>query len=155
MNILGVGAEELILIFLLALIFMGPKRMLGWTYQAGKYFAKFRAMVEETMAAIRKEFEAAQIDLPADMKDLKLTNKRFNIVDEANKLVNTELNRPSTTKPGATATTTDGASANPAKPDSPPVAAPEASQNGTSAPATDANKPSDDEQNRYDAWLPK
>jgi Sec-independent protein translocase protein TatA len=164
MNILGVGAEELILIVMLALIFLGPRRMLGWTYEAGKYFAQFRKMVDETMAAIRKEFDAAQIDLPKDMKGLKLPNKRFNIVDEANKLVNNELNKPSSTKPGAVASTESTTSAPAAAatvtdgtvpPAAAPIPTPEANQNGANNVPTGDSAKTDEQQDGYDAWLPK
>ncbi len=155
-NILGVGPAEMILIFLIALIFLGPKRMLAWTYQAGKYTARFRAQLSEMMAAVRKEFEAAQIDLPKDLSVPRVPRGGFDIVKEANKLVNAELNKPAS---GAAASTSATAAADAA---SAVVAAKAASENGR-APAphseSDASNPSaageGDNEARYDAWLPK
>lgn len=134
-NILGIGPAELVLIFLIMLIFLGPKRMLSWTYLAGQYMARMRAMFEETMSAVRKEFEQAQIDLPKDLpKDLpRIPNRRFDIVKEANKLVSAELNRPSEgTPPAAEARPAPKAEPSPAQPTTP-----------------------EDETRRYDSWLPK
>jgi Sec-independent protein translocase protein TatA len=149
-NILGVGPAEMVLIFLVALIFLGPKRMMSWTYTAGKYTARFRAQFSEMMASIRKEFEAAEIDLPKDLKVPKVPRGRFDIVKEANKLVSAELNKPASgTASGAAA----GAAA----------AAKPASENGNT-PAPQAANPDtssttgenqSDTEARYDAWLPK
>ncbi|MCC7206536.1 MAG: hypothetical protein IT323_04480 [Anaerolineae bacterium] len=166
-NILGVGPAEMILIFLIALIFLGPKRMLAWTYQAGKYTARFRAQLSEMMAAVRKEFEAAQIDLPKDLSVPRVPRGGFDIVKEANKLVNAELNKPA---PGAAAspstTAATGAAAGAAGAAS-VAAAKTASENGRApAPpsagennvpdASDASTAGeDDNEARYDAWLPK
>jgi Sec-independent protein translocase protein TatA len=130
-NILGIGPAELVLIILIMLIFLGPKRMLSWTYLAGRYMARMRAMFEETMSAVRKEFEQAQIDLPKDLP--RIPNRRFDIVKEANKLVSSELNRPSEgTTPAPEARPAPEAEPSPAQPDTP-----------------------EDETQRYDAWLPK
>ncbi|MDX1994640.1 MAG: hypothetical protein SF029_19815 [bacterium] len=69
MNILGIGPIEFALIFMIALIIAGPKRMLGWAYIMGKYTARLRAMWAEAMAGIQKEINAAGVDLelPKDL----------------------------------------------------------------------------------------
>jgi Sec-independent protein translocase protein TatA len=163
-NILGVGPAEMILIFLIALIFLGPKRMMAWTYQAGKYTARFRAQFGEMMAAVRKEFEAAQIDLPKDMSVPRVPRSRFDIVKEANKLVNAELNKPASgaatsatsasaasSAPAATAGAAAGAAAKTASDNGRAPAPQGASQNNPPA-AVDGDN---DTEARYDAWLPK
>lgn len=159
-NILGVGPAEMILIFLIALIFLGPKRMLAWTYQAGKYTARFRAQLSEMMAAVRKEFEAAQIDLPKDLSVPRVPRGGFDIVKEANKLVNAELSKPAS---GAAASSTNPAATG-ADAASVAAAAKTASENGRApAPqsagennASDTSTPGkEDNEARYDAWLPK
>lgn len=150
-NILGVGPAEMILIFMIALIFLGPKRMLAWTYQAGKYTAKFRAQVSEMMAAVRKEFEAAQIDLPKDLSVPRVPRGGFDIVKEANKLVNAELNKATPSAPAAGA----AAAASAAKTASDNGRAPvpqSAGENDASNPPTAGTG---DSEARYDAWLPK
>lgn len=143
MNILGVGPAEIILIFIILFVFAGPKRMVAWSYQLGVYVQKFRAMFDETMSAVRKEFEEAQIDLPKDI-GVGLP-KRFDIVQEANKLINTELGKPVGAPSSAPAETT-AKLPEPAKPENSAPAAPESSPAQTNP---------DEEKPRYDAWLPK
>lgn len=147
-NILGVGPAEMILIFLVALIFLGPKRMLGWMYTAGKYTARFRAQLNEMMASIRKEFEAAQVDLPKDLSVPRVPRGGFDILKEANKLVSAELNKPAS---GAAAGAATAANAKPAS-ENGNTPAPQAA-NPDKSPATGENQ--NDTEARYDAWLPK
>ncbi len=160
-NILGVGPAEMILIFLIALIFLGPKRMLAWTYQAGKYTAKFRAQLSEMMAAVRKEFEAAQIDLPKDLSVPKVPRGGFDIVKEANKLVSKELNKPASGAAAGTAATAATAAAKPADTasatrDHSNGRAPAPQTTGANSGSSDSPSTGDtDSEARYDAWLPK
>jgi Sec-independent protein translocase protein TatA len=63
MEILGVGAPELIAIFIIMLIVAGPKRMIQWAYILGQYTAKMRKMWAEAMTYVQKEFEAAGVDV--------------------------------------------------------------------------------------------
>ncbi len=140
MNILGIGPAELIVILVIMFVVAGPKRMVAWAYILGQYVAKFRAYFDETMRAVRKEFEDAQIDLPKTMPPI-VPGKRFDILQEANKLINAELDKSSQATPAAPGT--------PVQP--PPAAVPDAPSEN--APQAD-NKPGD-EKPRYDSWLPK
>ncbi len=63
MNILGVGAPELIVIFIIMLVFAGPKRMIHWAYILGQYTAKFRQMWSQTVDLIQKECDEAGVDV--------------------------------------------------------------------------------------------
>ncbi len=116
-NFFGIGLPEIIVIFLLMLVFMGPKRMMVLAYQIGK------------------EFEAANLDLPKDLNSLKpptLGNAgRFDIVQEANRFLNSDGSAPSESAPTN------------ASPTTPTVSEPSPEQ-----------KPGD-EKPRYDSWLPK
>jgi Sec-independent protein translocase protein TatA len=135
MNILGIGPAELIVILVIMFVVAGPKRMLAWAYVLGQYVAKFRAYFDETMRAVRKEFEEAQIDLPKNMP--LVPGKRFDILQEANKLINAELNKAP--EPNSAAPTAPEPPATPAAQDTPP----------------EVDTKPDDEKSRYDSWLPK
>lgn len=148
-NILGVGVPELILIFLLMITIAGPKRMIKWAYELGKYTAKFRAMFQETMDAFKRELDANDLDLSKDVKELsKLASSvstplpRFDIVKEANKVVN-ESDKSS----AKSAESTKSASSA------------DSTSNSTDAAASNSNSNSDstvsDDQPRYDSWQPK
>lgn len=143
MNIFGVGPAELILILVLLFVVAGPKRMIQWAYYLGRYMAQFRRMVEDSWSQVRKELESAQIDLPEE-----LPRRRVNLMQEANRALNTELNRampPAGSK--YSASTSNGAAANGRQP----------ATNSDAAPETDVPPAPDrsDETKRYDAWLPK
>lgn len=68
MNIFGIGGPEFIAILIIMLVFVGPKRMIHWSYILGQYVAKFRQMWAQTVDVIQKEFDDAGIDvkLPKD-----------------------------------------------------------------------------------------
>ncbi len=55
MDILGVGAAELLLIGLLILIVAGPKRSVEWARIAGEYVYKLRQMWQKMMQDLRSE----------------------------------------------------------------------------------------------------
>ncbi|MBX3065655.1 MAG: hypothetical protein U0528_02890 [Anaerolineae bacterium] len=150
-NILGVGVPEMILIFLLMITIAGPKRMIKWAYELGKYTAKFRAMFQETMDAFKREIDASDLDLSKEVKELgKLASSvstplpRFDIVKEANKVVNeSSAKSAESTKnasSAASANSADSASANTS-----------ASTNA----ATNTDSTVSDDQPRYDSWQPK
>ncbi len=139
MNIFGVGPAELILILILLFVVAGPKRMIQWSYYMGRYMAQFRRMVEESWSQVRKELESAQIDLPEE-----LPRRRVNLMQEANRAINAELNRampPTGSK--YSPRPTNGAQAADAEPKD-------------DSPADSQSDPNrSDEPKRYDAWLPK
>ena len=115
MNLLGVGVPELVVIFVIMLVFAGPKRMVRWAYILGQYTAQLREMWQQTLDAFRKELADANLELP---KDLNLQG-RFDILGEANKIINAT---PEPTTPSEPAQPTSN---------------------------------SDEENKRYDSWLPK
>ena len=63
MNVLGVGAWELVAILLIMLVFAGPKRMIHWSYVLGQHVAKFRKVWSETVDLVQKEFDDAGLDI--------------------------------------------------------------------------------------------
>ena len=63
MNILGVGAWELVAILLIMLVFAGPKRMIHWSYVLGQHVAKFRKIWSETVDLVQKEFDDAGVGI--------------------------------------------------------------------------------------------
>ena len=63
MNIFGVGGAELIAIFIIMLVFAGPKRMIHWSYIMGTYVSRFRKMWSQTVDLVQKEFDEAGVDI--------------------------------------------------------------------------------------------
>ena len=63
MNILGVGAWELVAVLLIMLVFAGPKRMIHWSGLLGQHVAKFRKIWSETVDLVQKEFDEAGVDI--------------------------------------------------------------------------------------------
>jgi Sec-independent protein translocase protein TatA len=88
MDIFGIGGPELILILIIMLVFAGPKRMLQWAYQLGKWASKARQMWAESMGYLQKEFDAAGVDieLPKDIPTRQSLNRT--IAEQAGKLTN-------------------------------------------------------------------
>jgi Sec-independent protein translocase protein TatA len=69
MNILGIGAPELILILMIAIIVAGPKRMIRWAFILGQYIGKLRAMWADVAKVIQAEVDQAGLDVqvPTDL----------------------------------------------------------------------------------------
>jgi Sec-independent protein translocase protein TatA len=69
MNILGIGVPELILIFVIAIVVAGPKRMIQWAFILGQYVGKLRAMWADVAKMIQAEVDAAGLDVkvPTDI----------------------------------------------------------------------------------------
>lgn len=63
MSIFGIGGMELVLIFVIALIVAGPKRMALWAYTLGQWTAKLRVMWEEVAVSLQEEFKQSGIDV--------------------------------------------------------------------------------------------
>ncbi|GAB4437746.1 MAG: hypothetical protein Kow00120_05150 [Anaerolineae bacterium] len=89
MNILGIGAAELVIIFLILLVVAGPKRMVAWAYIAGRELSKLRAMWSETMEMIQSELEEAGVE---EVKELRNLGKLRNF--DLNKEVRKALEEP-------------------------------------------------------------
>jgi Sec-independent protein translocase protein TatA len=139
MEIAGVGALEVVAIFIIMLVVAGPKRMVSWAYTLGQYVSKLRAMFQETMDAVKKEIDVESLDIRKDIPALPMG--RFDIVSEAAKVINADLENvtaPTTAPPVDTAVS-------PAKT--------EVTSPTSESPASSENK-SDDEKPKYDAWIP-
>lgn len=126
-NILGFNTLNILVLLVIMLIVAGPKRMIQWAYTVGQYIGKFRAMFQETMNTINKELQAADPGLAQNLKDLTKVGASFDILSEANKVINAEPTKPVT-------------------PVAPIVPAP--TEPPTASEAAD-------EKPRYDAWLQK
>jgi Sec-independent protein translocase protein TatA len=63
MNILGVGGWEFFLIFVIMLIVAGPKRMIQWAYELGRYVAYLRTMWSQMMNMVQQELDDAGVDI--------------------------------------------------------------------------------------------
>src|SRR4051812_35449430 len=98
-GIMGVGPLELVVIIILMLVVAGPKRMIAWAYQAGRYMSVLRGMFQETMDAFQRELEASGLDstITKDLADLNPS--RFNVLNEASKVINSDLTAASSTTP--------------------------------------------------------
>jgi Sec-independent protein translocase protein TatA len=87
MDIFGIGGPELVFILIIMLVFAGPKRMLQWAYQLGKFAAKARQMWAESMGYLQKEFDEAGvgIELPKELPTKGSLNKT--LTEQAGKLM--------------------------------------------------------------------
>lgn len=135
MNILGVGPAEVVVILILMLVVAGPKRMIQWAYHAGRYTAMARKMFQETMEQITREIEDSGVDVRKDLADLPSLKANFDIIGEASRVINADLNAEPTsaaTPPAATDTNPDSQSSKPSV----------------------AGAKDEDDKPRYDAWTP-
>ncbi len=175
MNILGVGPAEVIVILIIMLVVAGPKRMVQWAYQLGRYTAQLRAMFQETMNAVQKELAESGLDVT---KDLPSIPRSFDIVSEAAKVINAEVSEATTsinatlssttsaaTSAATSATTTSPATSAPNEAATPPAPAGSAGSGGSAVgpagaptqnttPSNGTEPKTDGEKPRYDSWLP-
>src|SRR5262249_45309579 len=107
------------------LVVAGPKRMVEWAYQAGRYAAMLRSMMQETMNAVNKEIEASGLDVRKDIAAALPPAQTFDVRGEAQKVINSEP-------------------ASPSAPATPPA----------STPPISSDAKDNDEKPRYDSWLP-
>jgi sec-independent protein translocase protein TatB len=75
MNILGVGPAELVLIFVIALIFFGPGRLPELARTLGKAMGELRRMSAEVTAEFTKELQDVE-DITREMKETTETIKQ-------------------------------------------------------------------------------
>jgi Sec-independent protein translocase protein TatA len=130
-NIFGIGPWQILIIFTIMLVVAGPKRMVEWAYQAGRYAAMLRSMMQETMNAVHKEIEASGLDIRKDIASALPAVQTFDVLGEAAKVINSE--------PTTSANTTSAAS--PANP-------------SANAPQINSDGKDNDDKPRYDSWLP-
>ena len=123
MDILGIGGWELVAIVIIMLIVAGPKRMIAWSYTAGKYVAMMRKMWAETAKQLQKEFDDAGVDVKVP-KDIPT---RASIGKDINRAL-TPVTKPIQESLDATTSEIDGVKKavdirTPAKPETPPAEA--------------------------------
>lgn len=161
MNILGIGIPEIIVIFIIMLVVAGPKRMIEWAYHIGRYTAKIRAMYQETMEAFQKELNASGLDdVTKDLSNLR--SNSFDIVSEASKIINTEVQDATSAVSDAASDAASAASATLSASSTPsvPSIAPDLVESSTASPDSQpATPPLSDSQNnnnqpRYNSWVP-
>ena len=170
-NILGIGLPQLILVFGLSMLLFGPKKMIQYAYQAGRWISQLRVMWEEAAKNVQKEFHEAGLDLPTD---LPIRGGRIDIGAAAMRIVEQSATPPAATETTTTVTTeaaanepfttlaeskqlppadTTLATSGAVSPslDYPPEATPSASDAPQTAP--EAN-PNPEQGKKYNAWLP-
>lgn len=69
MNILGVGTAELVVIFMIMIVVVGPKRMIHWAYWIGVYFGKARHIFTQMMVLVQEEMKRSgvEVELPKEV----------------------------------------------------------------------------------------
>ncbi|MCY4010313.1 MAG: hypothetical protein OXF22_11260 [Anaerolineaceae bacterium] len=63
MNFLGVGGMELLLILLITVIVAGPRRMITWSYEVGRWLAKAQKLWAESARMMQRELDDAGIEI--------------------------------------------------------------------------------------------
>src|SRR5947199_8732159 len=86
MNFLGIGPGEILVVFIIMLVVAGPKRMIQWAYQIGRYTAQIRAMFQEARDQFQKELNVADLELTKDLSSIQ--KSVFDILKEADKVIN-------------------------------------------------------------------
>jgi Tat protein translocase TatB subunit len=64
----GIGTQELILIFLVAFIFLGPKKLPEIARSLGKAVREFRKASSELREEVEKEIEATKEEINKELK---------------------------------------------------------------------------------------
>ncbi len=108
MNIFGIGTSELLLILVIAIVVVGPERVVEFSRQLGRWLAKFRAMSD----SVTKEFKEA-IDIDEIKKELEGAASAL-----------TEDETPTEGKDGAAAQPAADSEAAPPAPEAEPAALP-------------------------------
>ena len=102
----GLGVPELMVIFVIALVVFGPKKLPELGKALGKGIAEFKRATEEVKETIETEVRKAESSV--DMDKLKAE------IESAQTAMNTALKTDSPAAPAAPAGTTDTAAATPA-----------------------------------------
>jgi Sec-independent protein translocase protein TatA len=144
MNFSGNITQIMIILFIALLVF-GPKKMMQYSYQAGKWISQLRKMYDQTMQQVQAEMEQAGLGEAA-----QLLNKKIDIASEAEKFLNTpRKSEPETAIESATTTAAiSDVAAAPTAPIVPPTA--DTTANTSESAPTEPPK----EAGRYNAWLP-
>lgn len=82
----SLGFPELILIFVVALLVFGPKKLPDVAKTLGKTIREFRKTVNDAKATIEEEIEKADLDFTEDIKEInKDVKKLAGLEDEQEK----------------------------------------------------------------------
>ncbi|MDP9366839.1 MAG: twin-arginine translocase TatA/TatE family subunit [Chloroflexota bacterium] len=139
MGFFGIGAPEMVIILVVALIIFGPGKLPEVAGQAGKAVRDFRRMTSELSGEFEKTVnEAGAGDLKASLTG-ELTGMKSQ-VDNVSKSVQRDLNKAATTV-SSTASTAAGAKPKPAKPATPKTAKPAAAKSATNGTGASAAAP--------------
>ena len=92
MNILGIGAPELIMILIIAIIVAGPKRMVRWAFVLGQYIGKLRAMWADIAKLIQSEVDQAGLDVQVPT-DLPTRASVGRMIQQASKPLSDPINK--------------------------------------------------------------
>ncbi len=134
MGFFGIGAPEMVIILVVALIIFGPGKLPEVAGQAGKAVRDFRRMTSELTGEFEKTVnEAGAGDLKASLTG-ELTGMKSQ-VDNVSKSVQRDLNKAATSV-SSTASTAAGAKPKPATPKTAKPAAAKGATNGTGASAS-------------------
>jgi Sec-independent protein translocase protein TatA len=148
-NFFGIGLPEAVLIVIVMLVVAGPKRMIRWSYFAGRYIAAARNMFQEAVRAFQREIDMEGV--LNDVPKLPKPGQKFDIVKEADKLIRTEIGDP---KASAKAEPKTASTVNPPNPGQ--TAAQNVVSNNLKANRTPNSTPdTTDDSPRYDAWTSK
>lgn len=63
MNFLGVGGMELLLILLITVIVAGPRRMITWSYEVGRWLSKAQKLWAQSARMMQRELDDAGIEV--------------------------------------------------------------------------------------------
>lgn len=63
MNIFGVGSAEFVLILIIALIVAGPKRLIEWSYIAGRYIGQMKVLWSQMVESLQQDLDEAGVDI--------------------------------------------------------------------------------------------
>lgn len=73
----SLGFPELILIFIVALLVFGPKKLPEVAKMLGKTIREFRKTVNDAKATIEEEIDKADIDFTEDIKEINKDVKKL------------------------------------------------------------------------------
>jgi Sec-independent protein translocase protein TatA len=63
MNIFGVGSAEFVLILIIAMIVAGPKRLIEWSYIAGRYIGQLKVLWGQMVESLQQDLNEAGVDI--------------------------------------------------------------------------------------------
>jgi len=85
----GIGVPELIIIFIIALIVIGPQKLPDIAKALGKAFAEFKKATEEIKNSVKDDIEKTTGSLSESLKEVKAANSPPSINPKANPQVQT------------------------------------------------------------------